>query len=160
MPPIMFVELKDHPDTFLSMTSLSVEEFRQMVPMFGSIWSKAHAVDGRPPAIKSMQDRLLFILFYFKCHPLQQVLGYLFGLSQERASELIDEYTDILLEMVRVYGLAPERISEELKKSLNKLQHRITSSTGPSGPSKDPKTRKSRKTSTVEKATSTLSRTT
>jgi hypothetical protein len=163
MPPITFAELKDHPDTFLSMTGLSVDEFRQLVPMFGSIWTKTHAADGqeqgRRPAIRSMQDRLIFILFYYKCHPLQQILGYLFGVSQERACELIHEYTEIMLEMVRENGLAPERISEELKKSLSKIHKGITSSMQPSDPSSDPKTKTSRKNSTAGRVINTPSRT-
>lgn len=163
MAPITYAEVKEHPDTFLTLTGLSVGEFREFLPIFGSIWTKTHAEDelarGRPPVIKSMQDRLLFILFHYKCNPLQELLGYLFGMSQERASETIQEYTDMMLEAVRQSGLAPERISEDLKKNLNKIHKRITSLMEPNGRSKDPKSKKNSKSSTVEKATNTPSRT-
>ena len=164
MPPITYQEVKEHPDTFLTMTGLTVEEFKEVLLLFGSAWSKEHVVDelgrGRPPSIASMQDRLLFILFYYKCYPLQQVLGFLFGISQERASESIKECTDVLLGAVRESGLAPERISEALKKSLDKIYRRITSSTEQSGPSSDLATKKSKRNSTAEKAINMRSRTT
>ena len=156
MPPIQYQEVKEHPDTFLTMTGLTLDEFKELLLLFGSAWTKKHIPDefgrGRPPIIASMQDRLLFILFYYKCYPLQQVLGYLFGISQESASQCIKECTDIFLEAMREAKLAPERISEELKKSLSKIHQRITSSTEQSGQSSDPRTTRSKRSSIAGRA--------
>jgi hypothetical protein len=43
-----------------------------------------------------MEDKLLFILFYFKFYPIQAVLGYFFGLSQAQANEGIHRLTPVL----------------------------------------------------------------
>jgi len=159
MAPIEYQDLKTHPSTFLAMTGLSVEEFRALLILFGNAWTRSHPPNelgqGRPPVISSMPQRLLFILYYYKCYPLQEVLGYLFGISQERACQCVGEFTEVLLLAMRDSHLAPERVSEGFKKKLSRLGATITSSTAPSGPSSGPRTQRSRSTSTAERATST-----
>ena len=48
---------------------------------------------GGPGKLPTTRVRLLFILFYFKCYPLQEVLAFLFGLSQPQACEWIKKLT-------------------------------------------------------------------
>ena len=43
-----------------------------------------------------MADRLLFILFYLKTYPLQEVIAHLFGLSQSQAHFTIHQLSAIL----------------------------------------------------------------
>jgi hypothetical protein len=51
---------------------------------------------GRKSAIATVQDKLLFILVYFRIYPLQVVQGLLFGLSQPQANFWIHRLTPIL----------------------------------------------------------------
>ena len=51
---------------------------------------------GRKSAIPTVQDKLLFILVYFRIYPLQVVQGLLFGLSQPQANFWIHRLTPIL----------------------------------------------------------------
>src|SRR5262249_39820671 len=46
--------------------------------------------------LSSMADKLLFILFYFKIYPLQEVIALLFGMSQGRANEWIRKLSTVL----------------------------------------------------------------
>ena len=48
---------------------------------------------GGPGKLPTTRARLLFILFYFKCYPLQEVLAFLFDLSQPQACEWIKKLT-------------------------------------------------------------------
>ena len=48
---------------------------------------------GGPGKLPTTRTRLLFILFYFKCYPLQEVLAFLFGMSQPQACEWIKKLT-------------------------------------------------------------------
>ena len=48
---------------------------------------------GGPGKLPTTRARLLFILFYFKCYPLQEVLALLFGMSQPQACEWIKKLT-------------------------------------------------------------------
>ena len=48
---------------------------------------------GGPGKLPTTRARLLFLLFYFKCYPLQEVLAFLFGMSQPQACEWIKKLT-------------------------------------------------------------------
>jgi len=51
---------------------------------------------GRKPRLASMEDKLLFILFYFKVYPLQEVMAFLFETSQGRVNEWIHQLSTVL----------------------------------------------------------------
>ncbi|MFM7449337.1 MAG: transposase family protein, partial [Leptolyngbyaceae cyanobacterium] len=44
---------------------------------------------GRKAHLTLHRDKLLFILFYFRHYPTQEVQGFLFGMSQAQTSEWI-----------------------------------------------------------------------
>lgn len=46
--------------------------------------------------MRRLEDKLLFILVYFKVYPLQEVQGTLFGMSQSQANEWIHRLTTVL----------------------------------------------------------------
>jgi hypothetical protein len=144
MPPIVYEEVKARPPAFRAMTGLTVKQFEDLLVLFEEAWKKTHVADpfgrGRTPKIANMSDRLFFILYYFRCYPVQEVLGYLFGISQEKACEYVKEFTDVVLMAMRESNLAPERVSDELKKNLNQIQKRITSVMESNDRFKGPKT--------------------
>ena len=51
---------------------------------------------GRQGSLKTMEAKLLFILFYFKFYPVQEVQGYLFGMGQAHAWDWIHRLASIL----------------------------------------------------------------
>jgi len=111
--------------TFLSLTSLTVSEFDILCIQFAEKWIeitkddlKDAANGGRPPGIKTIEDRLLFILFYLKTYPLQEVIGYCFGISQETANQQIHLLSNVLSKTLKKMGHAPPRVSEEMLKKL------------------------------------------
>ena len=48
---------------------------------------------GGPGKLPTTRARLWFLLFYFKCYPLQEVLAFLFNMSQPQACEWIKKLT-------------------------------------------------------------------
>ena len=50
---------------------------------------------GGPGKLPTTRARLLFLLFYFKCYPLQEVLAFLFSMSQPQACEWIKKLTPL-----------------------------------------------------------------
>ena len=76
---------------------------------------------GGPGKLPTTRARLLFLLFYFKCYPLQEVLAFLFGMSQPQACEWIKKLTP---QVNRVLGrelLLPARRPADLDTLLKKV---------------------------------------
>ena len=117
---------KQDEKTFLSLTSLTVQEFAELCDVFGKHWTeftkqseKNPSKGGRPHALKTMEDRLLFILFYLKTYPLQEVIAYSFGISQGAANILIHQFSRILKLALCEGGFVPPRLTEEMLQRLN-----------------------------------------
>ena len=116
-----YESVKDKPKTFRAMTSLDRFEFEELCSVFSEVWNehthqheKDPAKGGRKPILKTMQDRLFFILFYLKVYPLQEVLAHLFDMSQGQANFYIYELSAVLRETLKKTGDLPTRIPEEM----------------------------------------------
>jgi hypothetical protein len=116
-----YESVKDKPKTLRAMTSLDRSEFEQLCSVFDEVWNehtqqheKDPAKGGRKPILKTMQDRLFFILFYLKVYPLQEVLAHLFDMSQGQANFCIYELSQVLRKTLEKTGDLPARIPEEM----------------------------------------------
>ena len=103
---LSFQKISGKPNLIRNFTGLSKTDFSDLLPAF----DKADKADlssrsrcrlrtiggGRKPILSSPSDRLLFILFYFKFYPTQEVLGFFFGISQGQASHWIHRLTPII----------------------------------------------------------------
>lgn len=103
------------------MTSLDRSEFEKLCRVFSEVWNEhtyQHEKDprqgGRNPSLKTIQDRLFFILFYLKVYPLQEVLAHLFGMSQGQANFYIYELSTVLRETLKKTGDLPTRIPADM----------------------------------------------
>lgn len=115
--------LKSSPRKFLSMTSLTVEEFDALLPMFTEEYSatdsptqtragqprQRKAGGGNKPRLVCIADKLLFILVYQKTYPLQTAHGLQFGLSQSQTNEWIHRLMPILERSLVRLKQMPER---------------------------------------------------
>src|SRR5262247_4546110 len=73
---------------------------------------------GRKPRLAIMEDKLLFILFYFKVYPLQEVIAFLFGTSQGRVNEWIHTLSMVLQMALGEVQALPERNPKNLEQTL------------------------------------------
>jgi hypothetical protein len=108
---------------FLDFTSLTLDEFQQLVPPFETAFHARMAagrMDGKPRTARRFtvykncplltpEDRLLFILVYIKTYVLQVVHGRLFGMVQGKANQWIHVLLPALLAALRALGDAPAR---------------------------------------------------
>ena len=123
MAGLRFTELQSRPMEFLDFTSLTLDEFQQLVPPFEAAFHvrmAAWCLDGKPRTARRFtvyktcplptpEDRLLFILAYLKTYTLQVVHGRLFGMVQGKANQWIHALLPALLAALRALGDAPAR---------------------------------------------------
>jgi Helix-turn-helix of DDE superfamily endonuclease len=128
MGTLRFADLQTRPTEVLDLTSLTVDEFRQLVPPFEAAFQAHMAdwrLDGKPRTARryttytncplpTPEDRLLFILVYLKTYPLQVVQGRLFGMGQSKAHQWIHALLVVLRATLRGLGDAPTRSLTEL----------------------------------------------
>jgi Helix-turn-helix of DDE superfamily endonuclease len=132
MGNLRFTDLQTRPLEVLDLTSLTLDEFRRLVPPFEAAF-QAHMAqwrfDGQPRTARryttyqscplpTPEDRLLFILAYLKTYPLQVVQGRLFGMDQSKANQWIHLLLGVLKATLRALGDAPSRSLQELARRL------------------------------------------
>src|SRR5262247_1814511 len=132
MAGLRFTELQSRPMEFLDFTSLTLDEFQQLVPPFETAFHTRMAawrMDGKPRTARRFsvykncplptpEDRLLFILVYLKTYALQVVHGRLFGMVQGKANQWIHVLLPALLAALRTLGDAPARSLSALAQRL------------------------------------------
>ena len=118
---VKYDDVKEKPSTRRAMTSLEREEFEELCVGFGEAWERHRQAvgydaspGGRPPQLAVIEDKLLFILFYLKTYPLQEVQGHVFGLSQGQANRWIHRLSDVLKEALNDQGYLPARLPAEM----------------------------------------------
>jgi len=123
MAHVQFTDVQDRPTEFLDLTSLTLDEFQQLIPPFEAAFQAhmaAWRLDGKPRTARRFsvyqncplptpEDRLLFILAYMKTYSLQVVQGRLFGMGQSKANQWIHVLLPVLLAALRTLGDAPAR---------------------------------------------------
>src|SRR6266851_3260270 len=100
MAGLRFADLQSRPTEFLDVTSVTLEEFQQLVPPFEAAYQARMAawrMDGKPRTARRFtvdkncplptpEDRLFFLLTSLKTSALQVVQGRLFGMVQGKAN--------------------------------------------------------------------------
>src|SRR2546428_10361216 len=123
MAHVQFADLQSRPTEFLDLTSLTLDEFQQLVPPFEAAFQAHMAtwrLDGKPRTARQCsvykncplptpEDRLFFLLTYLKTYSLQVVQGHLVGMGQSKANQLIHVLLPALLAALRALGDAPAR---------------------------------------------------
>lgn len=79
---------------------------------------KRRSGGGRKPRLASMEEKLLFILFYYKVYPLQEVIAFLFDTSQGRVNEWIHTLSRVLQMALGEAQALPERDPTNLEQTL------------------------------------------
>lgn len=119
------------PSVLRSLTGFDKPEFEKMIPQFEKAWNeyvgetyiknksrKRKYGGGRKPKLLTVENKLLFILFYYKIYPLQTVIAFFFGMSQSQANEWIYKLSDVLRmtmeEQCHLPGHDPQSLEEVL----------------------------------------------
>ena len=133
MAHLQFTNVQARPTEFLDLTSLTLDEFQQLVPPFEAAFQAhmaAWRLDGKPRIARRFsvyqncplptpEDRLFFLLTYLKTYSLQVVQGRLFGMGQSKANQWIHVLLPALLAALRTLGDAPARSLTALAQRLS-----------------------------------------
>src|SRR2546422_870675 len=123
MASLRFADVQSRPTEFLDFTSLTLDEFHQLVPSFEAAFQAhmaAWRLDGKPRTARQFtvyqncplstpEERLFFLLTYLKTYALQVVQGRLFGMGQSKANQWMHVLLPALLAALRTPGDAPAR---------------------------------------------------
>jgi hypothetical protein len=132
MGSLRFTDLQTRPTEVVDLTSLTLNEFRQLVPPFEVAFQTPMAewrLDGLPRTARryttyqncplpTPEDRLVCMLVYLKTYPLQVVQGRLFGMGQSKAHQWIHILLVVLQATLRALGDAPTRSVTDLAQRL------------------------------------------
>src|SRR3989449_6968307 len=111
MAGVRFTELPSRPMAFLDCTSVTLDEFQQLVPPFEAAFQSRMAawrMDGKPRTARRFtvdnncplptpEDRLFFLLTSLNTYALQVVHGRLFAMVQGKANQGIHVVLPALL---------------------------------------------------------------
>jgi hypothetical protein len=120
----------------LDLTSLTVDEFEQLLPAFEAAfvrYMQDWTMEGKPRTsrrysqytncpLPTPEDRLLFILSYLKVAALQVAHGALFGMTQSNANKWIHVLLVVLHQTLSDLGDAPARHLHSLRQRLAEVQ--------------------------------------
>ncbi len=140
MAGLRFIDVQSRPTEFLDLTSLTLDEFQQLVPPFETAFQAPMAawrLDGKPRTARQFavynncplptpEDRLFFLLTYLKTYALQVVQGRLFGMGQSKANQWIHVLLPALLAALRTLGDAPTRSLAALAQRLGAVEADVT----------------------------------
>ena len=133
---LRYQDIKTKAYRILDLTSLTVEEFEQLVPPFDAAFVRhMHdwTMEGKPRTgrrysqyatcpLPSPEDRLLFILSYLKVAALQVAHGAMFEMSQSNANKWIHVLLIVLHQTLLDLGYLPARHLVALRQRLVELE--------------------------------------
>jgi len=120
-----YKKIAGKPNLVRSFTALPSDTLEKLIPSFDvaekqktsarNLLRQRQPGGGRKPILSTVEDRLLFILFYFKFYPTQQVLGFFFGISQGQANHWIHRLTPVVNEALGYQMQLPARKSASVE---------------------------------------------
>ena len=110
-------------------TSLTGSEFDELAGRFAVAWAAVRAAKtaggaarqrrpggGRKGCLDRAEQKLFFILVYFKAYPTQDVMGLLFGITQGQVSEWVRQLTPVAGQLIPLHH--PARHARDLNQLL------------------------------------------
>ena len=74
--------------------------FFKLLPVFEKVYHKIKKKNpyrgGRPEKLRSMEEKLFFVLYYLKNYPTYDVMGMQFGFNRSSAYKRVQEYMRVL----------------------------------------------------------------
>jgi len=133
---LRYASERDKANQILNLTSLTVEQFEQLVEPFEQAFVRhmnLWTMEGKPRTARAYtpytnsplptpEDRLLFLLCYLKVAALQVAHAALFGMTQPNANKWLHLLLIVLHQTLRELGDAPARHLLALRERLRELQ--------------------------------------
>jgi len=100
-------------------TGLNYKQFSALLPVFEQHLEKAiqdkyknkdrKIGSGKKGDIETPTEKLLLILFYLRCYPTFDVLGFTFGISGDAAHRYVYSLFEIVMKSLNDFGVLPHR---------------------------------------------------
>lgn len=131
---LSYAKIQNKPRVFQCLTGLTLQAFLRLLPAFSRAYEQAldqqdvqresprqrRRGGGRRSALATMEDKLVFILVYFRLYPIQELQGLLFGLGQPQANEWIHRLAPILNTALGYEKQLPARKAADLEQILTR----------------------------------------
>lgn len=125
---ITYQDLKNKAQLFKNFTGLTLNAFEELLPAFEQAYEedlsyrdqqretprRRQRGGGRSGAFETLEDKLVFMLVYFRFYPVQVLQGYLFGMGQSQANEWIHRLTPLLNQALGYEQQLPARRSKDI----------------------------------------------
>jgi len=129
---IRFKQLEHRPPLLRCLTGLSLAAFMALRIAFEAAYELDGAQRdaqratprqrgrgaGQKGALPNLEDKLVFILFYFRLYPVQMAQGFFFGMGQPQANEWIHRLSPILNQALGAEMQLPEREAQGIEQVL------------------------------------------
>ena len=103
---LSYKKLKLQKHNFLQLTGVSVEEFDKIAELVKPLWQSAveskKKIAGRTAHLKSIEDKLLCVLIYYRTYITHSFLGYLFNLHNSNICRLIKKVEPLLAKKITI----------------------------------------------------------
>ena len=114
-----------------ALTGLNCKAFDLLCEVFSTVYQeqiertpqprKRARGGGRKARLESIESKLFFILFYFKCYPTFDVLGFLFDLERGRSNRWMHRLQGVLETALGKKMMLPERKIESIEQFLDRF---------------------------------------
>jgi hypothetical protein len=125
---VTYQDLKKKPQLFKTFTGLTRSAFNELFLAFEQAYEEdlnhrdqqreiprqRQRGGGRIGSFERLEDKLVFILVYFRFYPVQVLQGYLFGMGQPQANEWIHRLTPVLNQALGYEQQLPARQSKDI----------------------------------------------
>lgn len=139
---LRYSDISNQPQFVVSHTGLSPSEFEALAGKFAQQWedymynftwegkARQRQSKGRKNNVLSTaEDKLLFLLYFLKLNPLQQVLAAAFGMDQPQASRWLEVLRPRLIATLEQERVVPVRKAERLYRLLRNEQQVLIDAT-------------------------------
>lgn len=114
-----------------AMTGMNLKAFQALVPSFETAyqeslirakpWRMRAQGGGRKPKLRTIADKLLYILVYAKCYPTFDVMGAMFDFDRSCAHDWVHKLMPILAQALGYRTALPERGIESMAEFATKF---------------------------------------
>lgn len=131
MNRLRYADLASNAKALRAHTGLNPAEFDELCVFFDEAWHgyiRHHTLEGKPrrrqgkpcknSTLPTTADKLLFVLYYLKTNPLQEVLASAFAMRQPKASVWLGLLLSTLEQALERADCLPERHSERLARAV------------------------------------------
>lgn len=102
---LTYQSISKHPVCFRSLTGVTLSEFIQIVdkvrPLYTGV-EKLKKISGRPSGFKSLEDKILCLILYYRTYITHTFLGYLFGLHNANVCRMFKVLEPMLARTIKI----------------------------------------------------------